>query len=213
MSYCSILPAKIAFCRPDGHDLRLPAVFEKRLHRLANHDVGVAAAQAVGGAEPGEIQHGVEHAPDAHWRVAHARRGVRGDDDERHVHRGLIEQVAVLWLAVVAQSFAVVADDDDWRVDQPSAARTPRPAVRARRPWRRPRRGTAASRSASETDRQARTAHADRSSAPRAARGAEELASRYAIARSVVSRRRRSLRPTPISSSYTIEAAIEPEPA
>ena len=38
-------------------------------------------------------------------------RDARADQHERHVHRRLIQQIAVLLLAVLAESFAVIADE------------------------------------------------------------------------------------------------------
>ena len=57
-------------CPRDRHDLRLPAVAEKRLHRLAEHDFLADRSQTVGRSDPGEIEKSVEDAPGAHRHVA-----------------------------------------------------------------------------------------------------------------------------------------------
>ena len=127
----------------DGHDLRLPAVLEKRLHGLAEHDLGFGAAQAVLRAEPCQSR--------MVWKTRRVLTGVSlapgatpGHHHQRHVHRRLIEQVAVLRLAVIAEPLAVIGDDDDRRRTGRSS-RTPGRRGRSARPWPRPRRGTARS--------------------------------------------------------------------
>ncbi len=97
----------------DGHHLRLPAVLEKRFHRFADDDLGdrVPKAERLGRAGP--VEQRVEDAPGADGGVVDARRHSGPDHDQRHAHRGLIEQIAVERLAVVAETLAVIADDDD----------------------------------------------------------------------------------------------------
>jgi len=95
------------------HDLGLPSVLEERLHRLAQHDLGLGLPQAGGGRDSGPVQQRVMDASRTDRQVLRRRRDTRTGDHERHVHRGLVDQVAVQRLAVVAQPLAVVADEDD----------------------------------------------------------------------------------------------------
>jgi hypothetical protein len=98
-----------------GHHLGLPAVLEKRLHRLAHDHFGrcVTEAERLGRAR--KIEERVKHATSAHGRVVHANPHAGSRHHQRHVHRGLIEEVAVQRLAVLAESLAVVADDHNRR--------------------------------------------------------------------------------------------------
>ncbi len=97
----------------DGHDLRLPSVVEKGLHRFCERDLRSVATQAVGRAHACEVEDGVEDAPRAHGGIVRPRRHARPNDEQRYVRGGLIEEIAVLLLAVLAKAFAVIADDDD----------------------------------------------------------------------------------------------------
>ncbi len=95
------------------HALRLPSELEERLHRFRQHRIGIGGAQAVRRAEPCPVEDGEEDPPRADRRVRRAGRDAGADEHQRHVHRGLVEQVAVLRLAVVAEPFAVIRDDGD----------------------------------------------------------------------------------------------------
>ncbi len=115
--------------RVDAHHLRLPAVFEERLHRFRQHDVRRRLEQAVRRVDARPLEHGVVDAARAHRRRLDAGADSRPDHHERHVDRGLIQQRPVLCFAVIAEPFAVVGDDDDRRrsghdaierLDQPS---------------------------------------------------------------------------------------------
>ena len=105
----------------DRHDLRLPAVLEKRLHRLAEDDLvvrcGAGCAPAPSPAQSRMV-----------WKTRRVLTGVSltpgvtpgPDHHQRHVHRRLIDQIAVLRLAMIAEPFAMIADDDH---DAPAPAR------------------------------------------------------------------------------------------
>ncbi len=92
----------------DGHHLGLPAVGEEGLHRLPEDDLRPGAAEAVLIAERSPVEDRVEDAAGADRRVAHARRDAGADDDEGDVHRRLVDEVAVLGLAVVAEALPVI---------------------------------------------------------------------------------------------------------
>jgi hypothetical protein len=97
----------------DRHHLRLPSVVEKRFHRLADDDLGIILQQAVRRVDACPIEDRVKDAPRADGRVADAICDARTDQHEWNMHRGLIQQIAVLLLAMLAESFAVIADEHD----------------------------------------------------------------------------------------------------
>ena len=97
----------------DRHHLRLPAVIEKRFHGLADDDFRIALQQTVRRVDAGPIENRVEDAARADRDATDAVRDARSDENERNVHRGLIEQIAMLLLAMLAETFAVIAGEHD----------------------------------------------------------------------------------------------------
>jgi hypothetical protein len=95
------------------HHLRLPSVAEERLHRLSEYHLAGRVPEAVHIVEACQIHQRVEHPADADRVVTDRRLESVGCDHERHVHGGLVEQVAVLRFAVIAEPLAVVARDHD----------------------------------------------------------------------------------------------------
>ena len=186
----------------DGHHLRLPPVGEERLHGLAEDDLRPAAAEAVRRSEARPVQDRVEDPPRADRRVAHARRDARPDEQEGDVHRGLVEEVPVLGLAVVAEPLAVVADDHD-RDAAPltccSNARTRRPSCSSIAATS-PRYGRLRVAAAERLGRGVGSVRVEVVD-PEKQRLRSSPRRRYASARSVVSRAVRSARPAGSSSS------------
>ena len=147
----------------DRHRLRLPAVFEERLHRLAEDHFLFGASQAERRVDAGPVQHRVEDPPCADQ---HRSSGVTPgpSHDERHVHGRLVEEVPVLHLAVIAEAFAVIGATTI-ALGPARSTRTPAPGVPVAGPWLRLRRDMAWTRGCG-TAPAACMARADRSSAP-----------------------------------------------
>ena len=55
----------------------------------------------------------MKDAPRAHRIVANSGRDARPEEQQRHVHRCLIEKISMLRFPVIAQPLAVIAGDDD----------------------------------------------------------------------------------------------------
>ena len=165
-SNTSSLPGEIALRPVDRHDLRLPSVFEKRLHRFTEDDLRPASRRL----------RRCRTSPSRGWC------GIRGGADRRvgdllvtpgpsitmrHSHRGLIEQIAVLRLTVIAEPLAMIAGDDDRGRARRLTSRTPRTSRRTAGPSPPPPRDTDCPYFVLSNGRRERTAREDRSSAPR----------------------------------------------
>ena len=84
----------------ERHHLRLPPVIEERLHRLGHDDLALQLL----------TEDDVKNPARADRRVVGPDPG--SEYQKRDVFRRLIEQIAVLQLAMIAQPFAVIANDD-----------------------------------------------------------------------------------------------------
>ena len=77
----------------------------------------------IGVLEAGPVERRVKDAACADRLVDGRRTDARPDDHERHVHRRLVEQMAVLRFAVIAETLAVIAGDDRSRRPVPRASK------------------------------------------------------------------------------------------
>ena len=97
----------------DRHHLRQPSEIEKRLHGLADNKFLIRTTEAFRSVEAGPVEHGVKDPSDADGSVGCSRRDVRAEEQQRDMHRGLIEKISVLRFAMLAEALAMIADDDD----------------------------------------------------------------------------------------------------
>ena len=152
----------------DRHHLRLPAVVEERLHRLAEHRFVGGGEEPSLGLLAGPAEERRVDLAQAHRIGARPRPDAVAGDDERDPHDALVEQVAVQHLAVIAAPLAVVGGHDDPDLaPAPARSRTRRAAAPARGPWPRSRPGRGPTGTGCGTAPAARTARAGRSSGPR----------------------------------------------
>ena len=100
---------------PHRHHLRLPTVLEEGLHGLPHHDLLIGRQEIEVRVEARPRGNGVEDPARADRGLHPAGRDAAARRDQRNPHDALIEEVAVQKLAVVAETFAVIAHDESPR--------------------------------------------------------------------------------------------------